>query len=904
MTLTPDARPQLAVDGDPATAWTVAAFSDPVGERIEVTTPEPETTDSITLRQAPGGNRHITQVGLRLDGGEQFTVDLGPESDAGQEVTFPEQTFETLDIEILDVDPHTETFAGFSGVGFAEIAIPGVEPATETVRVPVDLTDAIGDEGTSTEAANDLALTYLFTRLRSSPTDPIRSDDEVHLARIFDVPVERTFTVEGTVRLRADDPNAPVEAVLGLPGAADGGVDITASDVLEGNAAARPAAALDGDRTTAWSPGLGEQTGRFLEFTATEPVTLDGLDLAVVTDGRHSVPTELTVEAGGDTRVVSLSDLEDLPTRGTTTLVSVGFDELTGETVRVTVTGVRPVTTTDYFSGAAVPLPVGIAELGIAGVDLGPLPDSIPPVCREGVLDIDGTPLAVRVSGSTADALAGRPLSFEACDAAAPDNAAASIAVPLSAGTHTLTSGSGSATGLDVDQVVLSAPGAPLPDMERSSTTTPTVELDTADPVSFEATVTGATDPFWLVLGQSHSEGWEATAGGKDLGPPILVDGYANGWYVDPAEVGTDFTVTMTWTPQRWVWTGLALTALGALACLVIIIVGRRSDSGGPDDNDVDSTPALTSPFRSAGPTVHPPAAAGAGVVAALLATVLFSPVIGVVAGVAAGVALATTRGRGLLTVGAVAAFGGSALIVVVQQWRHRYPVDFAWAAHFDLSHGLALLAVALLGADALIQAFRRRRLAAEKNSSQRLRLSGAVPALRKAVGVGCDLVGHHLQRPQRTLGPCEARGSCERALREPCTKLVVGEHTDHRIGEFLSTRGQKSCRAVDDGVDVARDPGGDAGCTAGGALRERETPSLTDRRRGNEPGRSVAVDQVVVGHAAEKLRSSRRRRHAVPGLPDRRAAAPRRRSTRGGSGHVGAPRRRCRSAGRTAWAA
>ncbi|MCZ7531358.1 MAG: hypothetical protein M5U31_14095 [Acidimicrobiia bacterium] len=56
---------------------------------------------------------------------------------------------------------------------------------------------------------------------------------------------------------------------------------------------------------------------------------------------------------------------------------------------------------------------------------------------------------------------------------------------------------------------------------------------------------------------------------------------------------------------------------------------------------------------------------------------------------------------------------------MVVQQWRHRYPVDFAWAAHFDLSHGLALLAVALLGADALIQAFRRRRLAAEKNSSQ-----------------------------------------------------------------------------------------------------------------------------------------------------------------------------------------
>ena len=40
--------------------------------------------------------------------------------------------------------------------------------------------------------------------------------------------------------------------------------------------------------------------------------------------------------------------------------------------------------------------------------------------------------------------------------------------------------------------------------------------------------------PFWLVLGQSNNAGWEATVAGKDVGGSTLVDGYANGWLVQP----------------------------------------------------------------------------------------------------------------------------------------------------------------------------------------------------------------------------------------------------------------------------------------------------------------------------------------------------------------------------------
>ncbi|MEZ5169424.1 MAG: alpha-(1-_3)-arabinofuranosyltransferase family protein [Acidimicrobiia bacterium] len=704
VTFTPDARPQLALDGDPSTAWTVAAFSDPVGERLEVTYPEPVTTGTVTLRQAPG-NRTITQAELRFDGDDPLVVDLGPESLDGQTVDVGERTFDTLDVEILAVDPDPESYAGLSGVGFAEITVPGVEPATERVRVPVDVTDALRDAGTG-----EPSLTYLFTRLRVSPTDTIRDDDERRIARIFDVPANRAFSVAGVVRVRADDPRAAVEASLGLPGADDGGVDVTASDVLPGNARSRPAAALDGDRATAWSPGFGEQTGRFIEFTTADPVTLDRLDLALVTDGRHSVPTELTIDAGGETRVVALPDLEDLPTPGTTTLVPVGFEGLTGDTVRITVTGVRPVTTTDYFSGQAVALPVGIAEIGAPGVTVGPLPEQIPPVCHDDLLEIDGESVPVRVSGSTADALAGHPLPFEGCPAG--PGATSDTPVWMTEGTHTLTGTSGATSGLTVDQVVLGPPG-PAPEEEQppDEAHVPTVELDGAGPVSFDATVSGATEPFWLVLGQSHSDGWIAEADGQDLGPPTLVDGYANGWYVDPAEVGSDFSVSMTWAPQRWVWAGLGLTALGALLCLVIIVVGRRPSRDDRRDDDSEMTaPELASPFRLPSVGTSVVSAVVSGVVAAGVSGVLFSPLIGLLTGLATGLALLTAWGRSLLTVGAVASFAAAALYVVVQQYRYGYPVDFAWAEHFGVAHGLALLAVSLLGADAAIAALRGRR--------------------------------------------------------------------------------------------------------------------------------------------------------------------------------------------------
>ena len=47
---------------------------------------------------------------------------------------------------------------------------------------------------------------------------------------------------------------------------------------------------------------------------------------------------------------------------------------VTGTVIRVTVTAVRQQTTLDFYQGAPIEMPVGIAELGIAGLQVAPLP--------------------------------------------------------------------------------------------------------------------------------------------------------------------------------------------------------------------------------------------------------------------------------------------------------------------------------------------------------------------------------------------------------------------------------------------------------------------------------------------------------------------------------------------------
>jgi arabinofuranan 3-O-arabinosyltransferase len=173
VTYTPDDRPANALDGDLATAWRVGAFSDVTGERLIIELDEPVTTDEITLVQPQTGivNRVITEGRFHFDGeaGESFGLTPDSEAPEGQTITFPERTFQRLEIEILDTNIGERIrYDGVSAVGFAEVGVADAR-IEEVVRPPTDLLDAAG----SSSLAHRLA--FLFTRLRSNPSEPCAS---------------------------------------------------------------------------------------------------------------------------------------------------------------------------------------------------------------------------------------------------------------------------------------------------------------------------------------------------------------------------------------------------------------------------------------------------------------------------------------------------------------------------------------------------------------------------------------------------------------------------------------------------------------------------------------------------------------------------------------------------------
>lgn len=719
VTYTPDDRPANALDGDPATAWRVGAFSDVEGERLIIELDEPVTTDRVTLLQPVTGivNRVITEGRLHFDGEPGETFGLTPESEVepGQTITFPERTFQRLEIEVLDTNIGKRTrYDGVSAVGFAEVDVAGAR-VEELVRPPTDLLDAAG------ASSIDHRLDLLFTRLRSNPAEPVRLDEEPALQRIIDLPTARRFSLDAEARLSSYVPDDAVDRLVGLPGADDGGITATSSARLPGSLRNRASAALDGDPTTFWSPTFERQRGHYLEFTFPEPVTFDHLDLEIVADGRHSVPTVLFVQADGrDDAVtaVELDPIEDQDEPNATVHQRVELEPITATTVRIALDGVRDVETIDWHSGLDIIMPVGIAEVGIPGVEVGDPPDTFDSGCRDDLLAIDGAPVPLRITGSTDDALDREPLAVELCGGA--------TAVDLEAGEHVLRATPGRRTGIEIDQLLLaSAPGgAPLPLDERADTDRPAppdVEVVEKGRVSATVTVEGAEEPYWLVLGQSHSDGWTATVDGAgSLGEPTLIDGFANGWYVDPAVHGSDVRITLEWTPQRVVWAGLGASAVGVLACLVLLVVDHRrrrraraAAGAGPATEAIVEPPLLDwPPFATDGPSFSRPVAVAAAVALAVVALLDTPPpflTVPVVAGVAY-VAFRWTRGRTLQAAVAAGLLGVIGLYYVASQIRYRHPPDFIWPQQFDDAHLVGLLVIFLLAGDALREVLLARR--------------------------------------------------------------------------------------------------------------------------------------------------------------------------------------------------
>jgi hypothetical protein len=328
-------------------------------------------------------------------------------------------------------------------------------------------------------------------------------------------------------------------------------------------------------------------------------------------------------------------------------------------------------------------------------------------VCRNDLLRVDGNPVGLQVTGDVATAVAHRGLDLVACDPSAP--------LDLGAGAHVVRSTNGSRTGIGLDRLVLGSDrgGGPLaartPLGARRSGSGARVRVTDSGLTSVDARVTTDGRPFWLVLGQSHNDGWELEVDGDArVGPRTLVNGYANGWRITPDAAGA-LTVRWRWTPQGLVWWGIGISVIGIALCLVLVL--RRRGAGGVDPTATqDAAPSLRSPLEaSAGDRPTRPVALAGALAMGVVAGIGSRPWIGLVVGAAVLAALVVPRARALLTIGAAGVFAGAAAYVVVQQARHGYPTIASWPSQFDAVADLTWLALWLLGADVVVELVRGR---------------------------------------------------------------------------------------------------------------------------------------------------------------------------------------------------
>ena len=687
VTYTNDDRAFFAVDGDLDTAWVVAAFAEARGEFLAFEFDSATLLSEITLVQPQTpANRRITEVEVRADGSSLGRFRLGSASHTatGQRIEFSEVSARQLHIEITDLNHGIfATYPGVSPVGFAEVQLGrSPEPLSETIRTPVALVESLGSE------LDNHDLSVVLTRERSNPAEPVRDDPEPEMHRWVPLPPGRNFTVAGSVRLSASAPESQIDQLLGRSETTNGlAVSARSSGRLPGNLTSAASFAFDNNPKTAWTGVFGPQQGQWLEINLASEVYVEDLAIDIVADELHSLPRQILLLAD-DQQVAELAvdDHQSSLATGQTIRLEHNLDRSLS-TLKLMFAEVDERLTQDWYSNAAVAMPISVADVDLGeGVNFKP-PSDIDTGCIK-LATINGIVVSARITGTSQDALARHELPLVGCNDT------------VSAGDGLEIVTSARPKGLDFDQLVLRSPrttDTPQPMAE--------VELLQHDDTSFTLSVPGSSADRWLVLGQSYSDGWSASVAGVDLRGPVLIDGFANGWYL-PA--GDDRIVELRWKPQRLVNWALWLSGLAVV--VVISLALRRSPASDRSWARRRDGPELRmlAPIGTAaalGPDLTKPSRCqlgGSFVLAAGFAYLNLADWHIAALGIGTIVAFSLSYPRWWTRPALYSALllGVAALSIMITQHRFRYPPDFVWPQQFDNVHVLAVIALLLLSAD------------------------------------------------------------------------------------------------------------------------------------------------------------------------------------------------------------
>ena len=596
------AQPWAALDADPVTAWVSGELESGVGQWWQVTSDEPFSASSVTVRLVVGEIAGIepASVTVTTDAGE-ITVPVSA-TDQPQRLPVPPGPTRTLRLTLASV---VDGGLG-EAFGLREVQIPGLDVTrrVSTAGVadggPIVLTARKGEQTGCAAVAGQLVCTPQLGRV---------GEERTGIQRIVDVSAPGDYRLRMWVRPRS---GAALDRLLtpALPVSPRA----EASSVFTSDAASRPQAAIDGVLSTSWLASPLDDRPE-LGLTWGEPRRVRGVRLDIDPDLVASRPLRVTVTVNGreTTDIVSA--------RGT---ITVPAQEATALTIRFDNSDV--VRSLDPGTGSLTALPIGVNEVRILGAEdlvKGPrLVDDAGVPCGFGPeLVVDGE---VRAE-SAVTASVGQTLT----DALLPASPCEGRIVSLAAGAHVIEALS--TAQYAVEAVALEPVDAPpagvaqAPVVEEWGTTHRTVDVPASDA------------PRILETTENANPGWSATLNGEQL-EPVRVDGWRQGWIVPAGAAGL---VVLDFGAQSAYLGGLLAGLVAALALLALASFGRRRPGELPPE------PLTARGFWLAG---------SAAVVGLLLGGVL-----GLVAA-AAAIALAWVTSRPLVAgvLGVIAAVGAA----------------------------------------------------------------------------------------------------------------------------------------------------------------------------------------------------------------------------------------------------
>lgn len=541
----PERRPFAALDGDPATAWLADRTLEQARHRITVRFGRSIDVGSIRLLPYSDSRAVVRKVSVN---GNEFSVGRGWNT-----LRLSGGPVSELTVAITEVTEPKDANAGAGGI--RELQIPGVR-VTERLRPPVRLTSELRGADISKSS-----LTYLLDRVSADrPAQQSKyvgargaallrdaQDPEPVMRRVLDVPVTRPARVEAWAAVGPQTTDAEIDA-LHAGGRRIGPLSAASSSRFAGQGRFRASGAFDrGPR--AWVGEWIAGRSAWIAWSTPRPVTLGIIRLKPPAGIVTRLPTSVTVAAGS-------RQFGPLPVRSGVVRLP---RPVRASRFRLTINDAAfPASTPGRLRQRRA---VGIGEIEGAGIPSVQTSRSakLQLACGSAAIDVGGS--TVRLGG-TVDRVAldrGRGVLLRECGGRAvlrtPRTEVTGLSAPLRVDAVRLYAApTADATDKSEGGGQVTAPGDAGRDGGRT---------DAAVDVQARA---------WLSFGQSYNRLWRARCDGRDLGEPVPIQGYANGWPLDRSCKQLD----LGFAPQGAVRIGYLISGVGVLAAILLLLLAWR----------------------------------------------------------------------------------------------------------------------------------------------------------------------------------------------------------------------------------------------------------------------------------------------------------------------------------------